>query len=231
MSLIGLCRRVAEHYDFIDADLLLTGAVLHDIGKIYELDYRRSFGYSTEGQLLGHLIIGLQMVDAKIAGIAGFPPKLKMLVEHLVLSHHGRLGSARRSCRRFRRRCSCIIWITWLKIECMRMMVANDRISQVDELIRHGAFGIERWTGSWRKPPGAGRDGFETSCRRTETGPGEDGARAHIFREVLQSALGKWRSMAAALELEAMKPCGNWARNGAGGAAGDRPGVRSPTPQ
>jgi 3'-5' exoribonuclease len=91
VSLVGLCRMAAQHYDFIDLDLMIAGAVLHDLGKIYELDYRRSFKYSTEGQLLGHLIIGVQMVGAKIAAMSDFPPKLKMLVEHMILSHHGQL--------------------------------------------------------------------------------------------------------------------------------------------
>jgi 3'-5' exoribonuclease len=128
ISLLGLCRRVAEHYPLIDTDLLLTGAVLHDIGKIYELDYRRSFGYSTAGQLLGHLIIGLQMVDGKIAGIAGFPPKLKMLVEHLILSHHGQYEFGSPKLPSFPE----ALLLHHLdnldsKIESMRMTVENDR--------------------------------------------------------------------------------------------------------
>ncbi|HYM11082.1 MAG TPA: HD domain-containing protein [Bryobacterales bacterium] len=89
VSLLGLCRLMAGHYDFIDLDLLVTAAVLHDLGKIYELHYERSFGYSTEGQLLGHMIIVLDMLQAKAAAVPGFPPKLKTLVEHLILSHHG----------------------------------------------------------------------------------------------------------------------------------------------
>ncbi len=91
VSLLGLCRSCAEHYDFIDHDLLVTAAVLHDIGKIYELHYNRSFGYTTEGQLIGHIVMGVQMVQAKLAALPGFPPKLKTLVEHMILSHHGEL--------------------------------------------------------------------------------------------------------------------------------------------
>ena len=89
MSLVGLGQRCAGHYPFIDADLLLTGIVLHDLGKIFELHYQRSFGYTTEGQLLGHMIIVLDLLQAKAASVPGFPPKLKMLVEHMILSHHG----------------------------------------------------------------------------------------------------------------------------------------------
>jgi 3'-5' exoribonuclease len=69
--------------------LLLTGAFLHDIGKIHELAYNRSFSYTTRGQLLGHMIIELEMLQAKLAFMPDFPPELKTLVEHLIISHHG----------------------------------------------------------------------------------------------------------------------------------------------
>jgi 3'-5' exoribonuclease len=91
LSLVKLARFAAAHYDAIDEDLLMTGVVLHDIGKIRELSYQRTFGYTTEGQLLGHIQIALRLIGDKIAQIAGFPPKLRNLVEHLVLSHHGQL--------------------------------------------------------------------------------------------------------------------------------------------
>lgn len=89
VSLFGACDLVARNYAFINRDLLLTGAFLHDIGKIHELTYARSFSYTTEGQLLGHLIIDLEMLHAKLALLPEFPPQLKILVEHLVISHHG----------------------------------------------------------------------------------------------------------------------------------------------
>lgn len=89
VSLCGLARRVAQHYPEVDADLLLTGIVLHDIGKIEELNYSRSIRYTTEGELLGHIIIGLGIVRKKIDAIPGFPPQLAALVEHLIVSHHG----------------------------------------------------------------------------------------------------------------------------------------------
>jgi 3'-5' exoribonuclease len=91
LSLCALAKMTAQHYPHIDADLLMTGVVLHDIGKIHELTYDRSFGYSTEGQLLGHIIIALRMVDEKIRLIPNFPPKLRTLVDHLIISHHGEL--------------------------------------------------------------------------------------------------------------------------------------------
>ncbi len=91
LSLCSLSRTTAAHYKNIDVELLLTGAILHDIGKIEELSYARSFGYSPEGQLLGHIVIGLRIVGHKLDGISGFPPKLRMLVEHMIVSHHGEL--------------------------------------------------------------------------------------------------------------------------------------------
>jgi 3'-5' exoribonuclease len=91
LSLCSLAKLTAAHYPHVDCDLLMTGVVLHDIGKIYELTYDRSFGYSTEGQLLGHIIIALRMLDDKVRTVPGFPPKLRTLVEHLIISHHGEL--------------------------------------------------------------------------------------------------------------------------------------------
>ncbi|MBV9303456.1 MAG: HD domain-containing protein [Acidobacteriaceae bacterium] len=91
LSLCKLCRLVGPHYKDIDLDLLLTGAILHDIGKIDELAYSRSFGYSPEGQLLGHIIIGLRLLASKFDQLPNFPPRLRMLLEHIIVSHHGEL--------------------------------------------------------------------------------------------------------------------------------------------
>jgi len=90
VSLCGLCRAVAARYPEADPDLLLTGAILHDLGKTDELSYERSFAYSTEGLLLGHIVLELERINNKIAALEGFPPELKTLVQHLVVSHHGR---------------------------------------------------------------------------------------------------------------------------------------------
>ena len=88
-SLLRLARLTASNYDFVDLDLVTAGVVLHDLGKIRELTYKRTFGYGDEGQLLGHIVIVLRMLDRKCAEVGDFPPKLKMLVEHMILSHHG----------------------------------------------------------------------------------------------------------------------------------------------
>jgi 3'-5' exoribonuclease len=91
LSLAQLAKFTGQHYQDIDMDLLMAGVLLHDIGKISELTYARSLGYSDEGQLLGHIVIGLQMVDEHIHKIPGFPPKLRELLLHMILSHHGQL--------------------------------------------------------------------------------------------------------------------------------------------
>jgi 3'-5' exoribonuclease len=92
LSLCTLAKASAAHYPHIDFDLLLTGVLLHDIGKIRELHYARSFGYTTEGQLLGHIQIGTQMVLDKMRLLPDFPPRLRELVVHMILSHHGELA-------------------------------------------------------------------------------------------------------------------------------------------
>lgn len=91
LSLCALARLTASHYKNVDGDLLVTGAILHDIGKLEELSYSRSFGYSAEGQLLGHIVIGLRIVGNKLDRLPAFPPKLRTLIEHMIISHHGEL--------------------------------------------------------------------------------------------------------------------------------------------
>jgi 3'-5' exoribonuclease len=89
VSLFRSCDLISRNYPQINRDLLLTGAFFHDIGKIHELAYNRSFSYTTRGQLLGHMIIELEMLQAKLAQFPDFPAELKTLLEHLIISHHG----------------------------------------------------------------------------------------------------------------------------------------------
>lgn len=89
VSLFRSCDLVLRNYPIVNRDLVLTGAFLHDIGKIHELSYSRSFGYTTDGQLLGHMIIELEMLHEKIKLVPGFPVEMKTLIEHLIISHHG----------------------------------------------------------------------------------------------------------------------------------------------
>ena len=89
VSLIDLAKAISQHYPELDADLLLAGVVLHDIGKTQELRYARRIDYSEAGRLLGHITIGVGIVRDKIKAISDFPPRLAVLVEHLIVSHHG----------------------------------------------------------------------------------------------------------------------------------------------
>ena len=91
LSLCHLAKFTAAHYKNVDFDLLLAGVILHDIGKIHELTYARSFGYSSEGQLLGHIVIGVRLIDDQLRRQPDFPPELRDLLHHMILSHHGEL--------------------------------------------------------------------------------------------------------------------------------------------
>src|SRR5579862_2021572 len=89
IGLCGLAKVIAGHYSELDVDLLLTAAILHDVGKLDELCYERAIGYTTEGQLLGHIIMELETVTRAMDKIEGFPAALKTVVQHLLISHHG----------------------------------------------------------------------------------------------------------------------------------------------
>jgi 3'-5' exoribonuclease len=89
VSLCRLSRMVAEHYGDLDGDVLLAGVILHDIGKLEELCYERAIAYTTEGQLLGHIVMELETVNQKMDAIAGFPHTLRTVIQHLLISHHG----------------------------------------------------------------------------------------------------------------------------------------------
>ncbi len=128
LSICHLCRIMASHYRDIDLDLLLAGAVLHDVGKTSELTYERTFGYSTDGQLLGHIVIGLQMLADKLQGFPDFPPRLRTLLEHMIVSHHGELAYGSPKAPVFPE----ALLLHHLdnldsKMECMRAAIARDR--------------------------------------------------------------------------------------------------------
>jgi 3'-5' exoribonuclease len=89
LSMALLADKVAGHYNGVDRDLLIVGAVLHDIGKIRELTYDVNIDYTDEGRLLSHIAIGLEIVHAKIQSIPGFPSEQTALIKHMIVSHHG----------------------------------------------------------------------------------------------------------------------------------------------
>ncbi len=97
-SLVQLVLKNVSHYIGLNLDLLLTASILHDLGKVDELSYHRSFDYSDEGRLLGHIILGLERVEDKIRQLPDFPKDLSTLLKHLLLSHHGQYiwGSPKR---------------------------------------------------------------------------------------------------------------------------------------
>ena len=89
LSMAVLADKIAGHYRDVDRDVLITGVILHDLGKVREFDYQTRIDYSDEGRLISHIVIAVQMVEEKIAGIKNFPAELAMLVKHMIVSHHG----------------------------------------------------------------------------------------------------------------------------------------------
>lgn len=89
LSMVSLADKIAGHYSGIDRDLLLSGAILHDIGKIDEFEYQFKIDYSDKGRLLNHIVIGIKMVDEKLSEIDNFPEDQMLLLKHLIVSHHG----------------------------------------------------------------------------------------------------------------------------------------------
>jgi 3'-5' exoribonuclease len=90
LTLVRVCLATVPFYPEVDADLLVTGAILHDIGKVRELEWKSSFSYTLEGQMIGHISIAQGMLREKVQELAPFPEKLRVLVEHMILSHHGK---------------------------------------------------------------------------------------------------------------------------------------------
>ncbi len=130
ISMARLAKVTSAHYSAgynVDFDLLLAGVVLHDIGKIYELSYDRAFGYSPEGQLLGHIAIAIRMIGDKVRAFPGFPVELRNLIEHMVLSHHGQLEFGSPKLPIFPE----ALLLHYLddmdsKMECMRVLIDKD---------------------------------------------------------------------------------------------------------
>lgn len=89
LSMATLAEKIAGHYSGIDRDLLITGAILHDIGKTRELEYTFKIDYSDQGRLLSHIVIGLEMIADKLVNINDFPEEQELLLKHMIVSHHG----------------------------------------------------------------------------------------------------------------------------------------------
>jgi 3'-5' exoribonuclease len=128
VSLCELASAVADRYPEANRDLLMTGAVLHDIGKVYELSYDRSLGYTTEGQLVGHIVMAVEIIGRKVGAITGFPDELATLVKHMILSHHGQYDFGSPKLPMFRE----AVMLHYLddldsKMGAMRVMLSSDR--------------------------------------------------------------------------------------------------------
>ena len=91
LAVARMCSFMADNYNILDRDLLITAAIFHDIGKVYELSYFPSNDYTDEGQLLGHIFIGAEFIGDKIKEIPGFPKVLATELRHCILAHHGEL--------------------------------------------------------------------------------------------------------------------------------------------
>jgi 3'-5' exoribonuclease len=100
VSITSILNMLADHYGkYVDRDLLFLGGFFHDIGKIWELSYDRVTDYTTEGKLIGHLVMGVELIDKKIRELESMPGKLpgafpeekRLLAKHMVLAHHGKL--------------------------------------------------------------------------------------------------------------------------------------------
>jgi 3'-5' exoribonuclease len=89
LSMAVLIEAVGAHYKGIDKDVLLAGGILHDIGKVHEFSYKTHIDYSNAGRLLNHIVIGVEMLEEKVAGLDGFPEDLALVLKHMIVSHHG----------------------------------------------------------------------------------------------------------------------------------------------
>ncbi len=98
LSVCEIIRLMADHYPHLDRDLLFTGAIFHDIGKVRELTWDLQINYTDEGRLVGHLVQGTILLEEKITGLKAFPQALALRLKHLILSHHGEyaFGSPKR---------------------------------------------------------------------------------------------------------------------------------------
>lgn len=147
LSVVKLCGFFAEAYPMVNRDLLLTAAMFHDIGKTKELSTFPENDYTDDGQLLGHIIIGTEMISDRIRTIPGFPAKLATELKHCILAHHGELeyGSPKKPAL----------------LEAMALNFADNADAKMETMIEvlHGAGNNQGWLGYNRL--------LETNVRKT----------------------------------------------------------------
>lgn len=92
VSICKLMKMISTHYNYLNEDLLIFGAIFHDLGKVWELEIQREqIQYSHRGRLLGHMNLCCELIDRKSQRLLGFPDDLRDILKHIVLSHHGKL--------------------------------------------------------------------------------------------------------------------------------------------
>ncbi len=147
LSVVKLCDYFAGHYPGINRDLLLTAAMFHDIGKTKELSVFPENDYTDDGQLLGHIVMGTEMIGERIRTIPGFPAKLATELKHCILAHHGELeyGSPKKPAL----------------IEALALNFADNADAKMETMIEilHGAGDNQGWLGYSRL--------METNVRKT----------------------------------------------------------------
>ncbi len=90
-SIAELMQAISLHYSFLDRNLLIFGAIYHDLGKIFELDLSDGIHYTQSGRLIGHMVLACDMIEKLTGEMEGFPQDLRDVLRHIVLSHHGKL--------------------------------------------------------------------------------------------------------------------------------------------
>lgn len=135
VSIVRTMEFMAAHYPFLNRDLLLFGAIFHDIGKIWELSWEQGIGYTDRGRLIGHMEMACELIDRKAARILGFDAELRDICKHIVLAHHGKLeyGSPKRP--KF--------------LEAMMVAMIDDldsKMSTVKTIIDNERGGTENWS-------------------------------------------------------------------------------------
>jgi len=130
LSMTKLMIGIASHYDFLNKDLLIFGAIFHDLGKIYELSFENTVSYTDKGRLLGHMAIACELIDRKSSRILGFSESLRDILKHIVLSHHGKLeyGSPKRP-KFIEAMIVAMIDDLDSKVSTIRTIMENERIS------------------------------------------------------------------------------------------------------
>ena len=134
LSLCHLTEVVAQKYARLNRDWLIAGAILHDIGKVEELGTSRRLGYTTRGQLVGHVALGLEILERHVSRLPAFPVEVKSLLQHLIVSHHGETEKGALRAPMFPE--ALVLWIADL---------LDARLEQAWRLIDQGPAG-EEWT-------------------------------------------------------------------------------------